>query len=272
MKGSAEDWKGPFYKDHLPAWPCPTCRRGALVTVPESLSETQTPGSKVAWELHGEPEMIVCEFSLVMRCSHRSCAQEVRVLGRTSQKEDENYQGGSWADRRWDERLHPVMIYPAPPIIDLPADCPQEVREQIERAFLVVWHDPSAAGNRLRVAVEALMDQLPIKRVPKQPSGPLPKGKRKRKSLHARLLEYRGEDRTTLSWTIGERLLAVKWLGNAGSHLQELTIDEVLVAFELLEAVLPQLCGARDKRLTRIAAEINKRSGPVRPRKRKGGK
>jgi hypothetical protein len=65
--------------------------------------------------------------------------------------------------------------------------------------------------------------------------------------------------------------LAIKWLGNEGSHegVGELKTDDLLDGFELFEHVIDQVCTKRTEKLKRLAANINRRKGSVRRKRRK---
>jgi hypothetical protein len=67
---------------------------------------------------------------------------------------------------------------------------------------------------------------------------------------------------------VSERLKAIKWLGNVGSHAggKELTHDDLLDAFEILETVLIDLYSPVRAAIERKAKLINSRKGPARQR------
>jgi uncharacterized small protein (DUF1192 family) len=56
--------------------------------------------------------------------------------------------------------------------------------------------------------------------------------------------------------------MAVKWLGNAGSHAAPLTADDVLDGFEILEHALDKLYSERDERVGALTRAINRRKAP----------
>lgn len=59
--------------------------------------------------------------------------------------------------------------------------------------------------------------------------------------------------------------MAVKWLGNAGTH-DVLTHEDVLDAFELLDHTLDEVYHDRSKRILRTAKAINRAKGPAKKR------
>jgi len=65
---------------------------------------------------------------------------------------------------------------------------------------------------------------------------------------------------------IADFLLAIKWIGNTGSHTGKLERIDVLEAYELLELSLNKLYDDTEIKLSKISKEIIKRKGT---RKRK---
>ncbi|MCG3881267.1 DUF4145 domain-containing protein [Psychrobacter sp. Ps3] len=67
--------------------------------------------------------------------------------------------------------------------------------------------------------------------------------------------------------TIKEHFEAVKWLGNAGSHSgEELTANNTMDAYELIEYILSQVYAPPTNNLNRLAQNINKVKGPIKNR------
>ena len=57
--------------------------------------------------------------------------------------------------------------------------------------------------------------------------------------------------------------LAVKWLGNKGSHSDSsLKKDDVLDAYEIMQILLYEVYDTNKVRVNKIARQINKRKGP----------
>jgi len=87
------------------------------------------------------------------------------------------------------------------------------------------------------------------------------KGKFQQLSLHHRIEKFLPKDVSTRT-----KLLAVKWLGNEGSHQGSITKVEVLEALELVENILEIVVVKRPQYLDRMAREIAKRKGkPQKP-------
>jgi hypothetical protein len=106
--------------------------------------------------------------------------------------------------------------------------------------------------------VERLLDFI------KEPKSKVSKGgKRDRLPLHARIVNVASRDKA-----LSESLLAVKWLGNAGSHSEELSRDDIFDALDILDIVLDDLFVRHRTRVKKLVAAINKNKGPkAKPRR-----
>ena len=74
--------------------------------------------------------------------------------------------------------------------------------------------------------------------------------------MHQRLDEYKKRDPE-----MADVLMAVKWIGNVGSHKDALSIDDVLLGAEILGLALHNLYDKRDAELLRSARRIVKSKG-----------
>jgi hypothetical protein len=194
-----------------------------------------------AWD----PEWIMGRFAAKLICG--DCGDPAFVIG---QWDVEEY---------WDHdtppelmpRYSPLAILPPPRIIVVPEGTPDDVQENLDGAFGFFWHDLDAAGNRVRTAVERILDD---QRVPKVPSA---KNRRTRLTLHTRLERFKDKNADA-----AELLMAVKWIGNAGSHSRSLTRDDLMDGFDLIEQVLIELYSSHAKRTLKLAKSINRRRRP----------
>lgn len=244
----------PFTDVRVPAWVCPVCRVGHLTLDKDSLINQETAASLKdrdhdAWE----PDWIRSVFVCVFKCNNAQCKEPVTCSGSGRvehfEYEDEEY---GWAQSA-EEQFTPHYFHPALVLMDLPHACPEKVSAYLHESFALSFADPSAALNCVRTAVEALMTALGIKRFT------IVKGKQRSISLHQRiqLLPAKYQEQKDL-------LLAVKWLGNAGSHDGEkATTADVSVTYDLLEHVLSEIYEGKGKKLKAMAKKVNKKKGPL---------
>lgn len=83
------------------------------------------------------------------------------------------------------------------------------------------------------------------------------KGTRVRLPLHQRIVNL-GKRNKSLS----DALLAVKWLGNVGSHSDDLTKDDLFDALDILETVLDDVFVRHRQAIRKLITAINKKKGP----------
>jgi hypothetical protein len=158
----------------------------------------------------------------------------------------------------WVGVYKPLMLVPTPDVFLVPKKCPKSVQKEISSAFKIFLADPSAAANRVRSAIENLLTELGVRRLRAVAKRRMPI------PLHERILLYGKRNKD-----IAESLLAVKWIGNAGSHNSEMTLDDVLDAFEIFETVLDDLYVGHRGRVRTLVTAVNKGRGPLKPRQRR---
>ncbi|KQN28090.1 hypothetical protein ASF00_09280 [Sphingomonas sp. Leaf34] len=113
-----------------------------------------------------------------------------------------------------------------------------------------MWQSAEGAANQIRQAVEHLMDEQGVTKAVAPAF----------KSLHSRIEEFKLTDPTN-----AEILLAIKWLGNSGSHAGGLTRTDVFDAFDFIEHALVNLYDTTTAELIAKARAINTQKGPVKP-------
>lgn len=238
--------------DEPPLWPCPLCEDGTLVFVTQSFTKEETSESRdasanEAWEPHWSQGRFAGRFV----CARTECADPVVVCGDTRVVE----QFDPDEEPVYKTMFHPVFIHPAPPLFRVPPTCTEEIRDELKRAWALYWSDSASCANRVRTCVELVLTHLKIPRF-----GKSQKKRRFMLSLHSRIELFRQRNAE-----LAQALMAVKWLGNAGSHeggASGMDREDVLDGLELLEHVLVEVFEQRSKRLARIGKQIVKRKGP----------
>jgi hypothetical protein len=239
-------WKQTLSENHAPRWSCPTCGTGFLrlkdrpikvyatrESINASLSQDFYQGDAT--------ERFVC----VLQCDKSSCAEPVSVLGTTGWEEVPDYDEEGYQGYAWSRYLVPMFFDPPLALIDIPRTCPNEVRLELVAGFRLYWCHLGAAANRIRTAVELLLTYLRIKRFTPQ------HGRRRRLNLHERIQIFRAHKPE-----LGVPLLAIKWLGNEGSHPGALSHNDLLDAFGIVEHVLDELLNPASPEVQRIAKQI----------------
>jgi hypothetical protein len=253
MPVNSDQWKSRF--QIFPKWLCPHCQSARLSLDKDTLRHAETGYSHDAKsEDPWEPDWIVETFTALLRCDDTACGEIVAIGGRTHHVEDH-----SEDEENWTREYQPFFLSPAPPVFAIPEECPSPVAEELKKAFQLLWSDSGSCANRLRAAVEALLTDRKIPRRQRT------KAKLTRISLHSRIKKFEEKDADTAQY-----LLALKWLGNVGSHtdLDELSVDDLLKGFELFEHVIQLVYVKHSNKMKKIAKAINSRRGrPVRRRR-----
>lgn len=239
-------------KDGWPQVTCPVCGDGHLVI--EELKEEATAAAKQEQLRHPDwdPTWIRGYFHGQLRCGLGVCKEQVVVAGDYAVDVDVTEDGRT----EYVDFYILRFAYPPLKLISIPVSTPDKVREAIERAGAVVWTDPGSAANRLRTAIEELLTSYGMRRFVISKAS-----KRVRLSTHQRIDEFRKHESVA-----AETLMAVKWIGNEGSHEGSLTVGDVLDGAELLAHALRLLYDRTEEEMARKVRAINRRKGLPRAR------
>jgi len=249
-----EYWKSLHFTEKAPPhWRCPACHVGVLLLRKNSLHHDRTAESRdIEEELGGYDSQIDLEaFSGLLVCDNSRCLETVAIVGRVETE----------VDHQTEEVEHlfcPRFCFPPLHLFRISSKSPRAVSAELEMAFAEFWYDPAGAMNHLRKAVEFLLTALKIRRTKIDSKS----GRKRRRGikLHDRIEHLR----TTKYAPLTDRLLAVKWLGNEGSHAANINQNDVLDACELLEAVIEKQFEGRERDLDQMSREINRRRKPRR--------
>ena len=192
-------------------------------------------------------------FTAILSCNNQKCREHVIMSGFVRETEEpyEDPEHG-WVTSIVRE-LRPSMFVPPLRFMEIPAQTPKNVEQAVWSAFKVIWSDPPSCANKVRVAVELLMDHFKVKKFPR--SGP-----RRAIPLHQRI----DSDFRAKKPEVADHLLACKWIGNEGSHaLSCVSFKQALDGLEMLEHVLSVLFEKDAQRLVLLASKINRKKRPV---------
>ncbi len=140
-------------------------------------------------------------------------------------------------------------------MLPIPKRCPKSIEGEVCAAFALYWLDHASSLNRIRNAIGLMLTEMGIKRHSLK-SG----GGRIRLTLDARIQVLRSKKPAVSE--LCDRLLAVKHLGNAGSHPGNVHIDDVFDGFDILEQVLAETYTNHTSVLAKMVKQINQRKGP----------
>lgn len=200
-----------------------------------------------AWE----PEQIQYVFTAWAECRHPSCKQRFAISGTGGTEPQYDDEGST----EWVDYFSPRHCDPMPDVIELPVKCPDEVAKELRAAFALFWAQPEPCAGRIRVAVEALLDHIGV---PKKTT--TAKGKQIDLKLHERIEAFAVSNAVT-----GPHLMALKWLGNAGSHGSRVSRIDLLDAFEIMEHALVEILDKRSAKVAALAEKMTKKHAPKKP-------
>jgi Domain of unknown function (DUF4145) len=239
-------WTQELSAHNCPPWPCNVCGKGNLTLVKDSLIFKETIHSARSHNHEGfDFDWIEYIFTAWAQCP--SCKQEFAIAG-TGGVAPQYVSENDW---EYEAYFIPKICNPMPNIFKLPAKCPDDIKNELYAAFAIFWSNRAACAGRLRVALECLMNHIGV---PKRRKGV--NGKFSDLTLHARIEAFANKEPT-----IGPQLMALKWIGNTGSHDSHISANDLLDSFEIMEHALAEIIGGHSARVADLAKKLTKKHG-----------
>ncbi|MFA5819338.1 MAG: DUF4145 domain-containing protein [Bacteroidales bacterium] len=248
--------KSTFSQERIPEWQCPNCKSGKLILVNEKFHFEETAQSLSYHDQdEWEPEFICYIFCGLLTCPN--CGEHISFLGKGNVEHDQYYdQFRDEYHEEYNNIFEPSWFNPPLELFRINTECPKEIKNEIIESFSLFWSDLPSCANKIRTSIEMLMNQQKVKTTIIQ------SGKRRLLSLHRRIEEFKA-----VNSEIADYLLAIKWIGNIGSHPGKLEKIDILETYELLEFSLDKLFDNKETKMKKLSKEIIKRKG-VRKRKK----
>lgn len=244
--------KLPFTLQKPNDWVCPTCRNEKLRIKPDTFQKSviHDYSDHDGWD----PEDTEYVFSCMLICKNDQCKEAVSCAGVGSVESNITEYEDDEPTESYEDYFLPKYFEPHLRLIGLPENCPESIATPLNESFRLFFSSPSAASNSVRIAVEELLTALKVRRFTLNS-----KNKRWFLSLHQRinLLPSKFSH-------LKELMLAIKWLGNAGSHSKgKISMDDVMDSYELIDHVLQEIYTPKSKRIATLAKQVNKKKGPL---------
>ncbi|QFZ84539.1 DUF4145 domain-containing protein [Variovorax paradoxus] len=236
--------------EEVPDWRCPVCKSGNLTLDPKAFQFDHTAESRRDQSIPDAGyDWVRYQFVCFLTCSRATCGERISCLG---WGEVEQVQFFNERDQEMDvayvDQFFPTYFDPPLVLMDVPKECPEDVAGHLRTSFSMYFCNPGASLNSARMAVEALMDHLKV--VDTWPDG-------KRMDLHFRIKRIPKEHVNVM-----DHLLAVKYLGNAGSHHGDKPKrEDVNDVYDVLEYALNKIFDQSEGRLKLLVERINKDKG-----------
>lgn len=244
-------YKNSFTTDDAPNWPCPGCANGLLKIDKDTFKYDVTKESMKLKPISKKddypPDYIEYRFHGQFRCI--KCNEIVTAAGTGHIQEEMTGEDSS----EHVDTFYPKVFIPAIPLFKIDRKCPPAVKLEIEAAFSIYWLDIQACANKIRIAVEQIMNERKVPKVYMPKDGK----KEKHYDLHTRIEKFGGKFPKHKAYVAP--LLALKYIENDGSHVGSLNVSDVVVGFELLEEVVNQVYGGKNERLAQLAKDYSKK-------------
>ncbi len=253
-----------FKKSNIPNWTCPTCNSSTLIFDGEII-EKPTARLQHIPDVHFDNEGnkfftdfddidgLMTRFTGFLKCSDKNCNDYILIAGFKNAEEHyfEDPKYGMASNKS--DFYYPLLFDPPLNIIAVSDKYPKLIQDELKKCFSLYWIDNASCANKIRSTVELLLDQEKVKRKIRTKTGKL-----RQLRTHERVELYRNKNQE-----IAEILLSIKWIGNAGSHIENLYDRQVLDAFDLLNHALERVYVKEIERLKGISKKINKRKKPI---------
>lgn len=241
-----ELWTRKYFDHNNPSnYPCPICDVGIL-TLQNKIIHITPYGTDM--EYYNYYNGIDHVFSGILICKNAECKEVITISGSCLKDiaVGEELPDGGYEERRI-STYFPKFFYPNIKIFPIPKTIPDKVKEQINFAFSHYFNDLSSSANRIRNAIELILDDLKAPKSRKTKSGK----KQIFKTLHSRIEHY-----SKRNVKLSKLLLALKIIGNEGSHIGKVENEDILNAFEILEMLLEFTYSKQHQRILKMASEI----------------
>jgi hypothetical protein len=232
---------------------CPDCNSGHLIAKTENINQVDYVRNNKEAAAHPEFDLDWLKFAFngFLECNNPNCQEKIVVAG----KIELNY--GTYIDESNDDECYNIEEYicfpeyfeRAPRIIEIIDTYPDNIQEILKSSFSLFWTDKASCANRLRLCIEKSLDSLKIARYPRN-------GKRIPLSLNKRIDKFCKNNPRYKSI-----LTATKWIGNIGSHSNEIKLESLLNAYRLIEYMLKELFCNEEKEVLKLSKKINKTKG-----------
>lgn len=221
---------------HLPRFECPKCNLGRLKHEGSPLIQEPTYSYVEQSDNDWEPEWSILRFTMMLKCDEKPCGEIATVAGDVTIVVYDDYET---IEQHYVNCFKPKFFRPSPHVFTISNKLNDECKNQLVKAFELMWVDAGAATNRIRIFIEKLMDQYQV---------PTTKISAKSKMYDLKLADRINELEKSKPGH-KEAFDALRWVGNEGSHSGKSTRETLLTCFEVLEDLLADLVDGKKDRL-----------------------
>ncbi|HIB8930343.1 TPA: DUF4145 domain-containing protein, partial [Morganella morganii] len=229
-----------FNSDLDIVWPCPSCHQKTLQIVKGTFKcENTADTNRILNEEWFDYEMHRTVFVCMAKCAMKQCQEIVACsgIGGTEFIYDSEipHLDSYYQPKNFSPTLHPFLIT---------EKCMEEIKKPLIASFSIYFSQPGSAANLIRITVERLLTAIGI---------PDKNDKGRDIKLHSRIDSLEG-----LYAPYKEPLMAIKFLGNAGSHTyDEVKTDDIEDAFEIMEYVTTDLFSGKKESIEMLSERLS---------------
>ena len=238
-------------------YPCPLCDIGLIelqstdFSFPhqdfkEEITGYDDEGQEYYYDLWDHPGSITGTFTAKFMCNRSQCKAIVSACGKSNTVEEADPYYGSEVIL-----IHyPKYFQPTLKVFSIPKACPHAISLVIHECFELLLLNPSSCLNKIRIVLELILDHLKVPRTKSNKSG--------KQSLHQRISYLEGAQEFKMSKYLNA-ILALKWIGNAGSHDVSAKYVDALDGLQILDLLVTAIFDISDSRLVKIIDLINEK-------------
>ena len=227
---------------------CPTCGTGKINILGKFESHQTKNTIELQRQEYCDFMKLNDKFSGLLKCDNEYCNDVVAVCGNAFPEPECDIDEGN--RQKYYKCFQPEFFSPSLKIFPLKNEYPARVKEILEKSFSLFLVDCDSCGNKIRISIEALLDELGIeKENPKND---------KTYNLHQRIEKYQ-----KINANLGELMLSIKWIGNYGSHDDSISKSDLLDAYEMINYILDDIYDNHAKKISELAKTINENKRPA---------
>ncbi|WP_353100796.1 DUF4145 domain-containing protein [Myroides odoratus] len=224
---------------------CPKCKVGLLKFDAEKFIKEETKISKKSEQnIYGEKEITEYIFNAILVCNNCEDIVSVNGYGDVVEYEVKTRIDAGPFEPKFDwlpvkvDRFYPLYFHPTIDLFQINSNCPKEILTLIRSSFNLFWCDKNASANKIRIVVEKILEKVDNKN-------------------HIKNLHQEIKNSNNLTEEVKKYLLAIKWIGNSGSHKTlNIKTDDMIDGYKLLEHSI-NLVFSNYEELEKISKEIN---------------
>lgn len=242
-------WERRSFWSHNPVvYKCPECFQGSL-----RLMKPQGQITAIGiWEQkNSAPNGIEKIFSTFLKCELKDCGFVATMSGVARTKS--RYIDEETHSVRFGTVYYPKYCHPNLRLFELGVEVPKEIRQEIDVSFTHYFNDLSSCANRIRTSIELILNDIKAQKKFRDKKGNL----KKIPNLHQRIIKFEKRNKR-----LSKLMLAVKFIGNEGSHIGNVEIEDVIDAYIILEQLIELIYIKNHKRIEEIANEIVQKGKP----------